>query len=183
MDERIGKLKKKIILLLAAGVALKSSRSMSKQFQIIRETSKEWKTINRDSLKRSLTSLYTAKLIDLHPKGNNFEIVLSRNGKKEAARFDLDSLKINTKAAWDGKWRIVLFDIPETRKKVREAIRFHFKKLGLMEYQKSVFISPYSCQKEIKFIAEFYKARRYIRFIVSIAIDDENKFKKKFGIR
>ena len=67
-------------------------------------------------------------------------------------------------------------------RKVREAIRFHFREIGLLEYQKSVFISPYPCERELKFIAEFYHARRHIRFVVAQAIDDDIVYKKKFGI-
>jgi DNA-binding transcriptional regulator PaaX len=182
MTNRMGNLKKKIILLLAAGVTLGASRTIGKQIKIFQEVSKEWKVINRDSLKRSLTSLYSAKLISLRPKGDTFEIILSQDGKKMLAKFNLDEIKIKRLSTWDRRWRIVLFDIPENLKKVRDAIRFHFKKIGLIEYQKSVFISPYPCEKEIKFIAEFYRSHKYIRIITAISIDNELAVKKYFKI-
>ncbi len=179
---RITNLKKKIVLLLAAGITLGAAKTTSKQITLLKEIRKEWRLINKDALRKSLTSLYESKVISLNPKGGEFEIILSQEGKKLAARFDLENLKIKDQKNWDGKWRIILFDIPEKLKKVREAIRFHFRDIGLMEYQKSVFISPYPCEKELKFIAEFYKARKYIRFIVAEAIDNEEDYKKKFGI-
>lgn len=179
---RVGEVKKKALLLLAAGVALSASKSMSKQFSILQSASKEWKAIRRDSLKASLTSLYNSKLISLRPKGDAYEIILSSEGRKLAARFDLEYLKVKKQAKWDGMWRVVLFDIPEPRKKARDAIRFHLKDMGLVEYQKSVFITPYPCAKELTFVAEFFQVRKYVRFIVAKAIDNEAAFKRKFGV-
>lgn len=182
-SERMGNVKKKIILLLSAGVALGMTKRINKQSAILQEVSKEWRAINRDSLRTSLISLYNSNVISLHPKGDAFEIMLSQKGKKLAIRLDLETMKIQKQNNWDGKWRIVLFDIPEKLKKVREAIRFHFRDVGLVEYQKSVLISPYPCEKKIKFISEFYHVRKHIRFIVAQALDDEKIYKKKFGIR
>lgn len=177
----LGSLKKKTLLLLAAGVALSAAKTMGKQWNILGELSKEWKKINRSSLKRSLISLYSAKLIDLNPKKDHYEIVLSLDGKKTAERFNLENLQIK-KVKWDGKWRVILFDVPEKLKKVRNAIRFHLNDIGLIEYQKSVYISPYPCEREVKFIAEFYQAHKFIRFMVADVVDDEERYIKNFGL-
>lgn len=180
---RITELKKKVVLLLATGVALSAAKTMGKQSFILHELVKEWKEINRLSLRKNLISLYESKVISLRPKGDAYEIVLSHEGKKLAARFDLEKLSIKKQKRWDGLWRIVLFDIPEPRKKARDAIRFHLKDMGLVEYQKSVFITPYPCAKELTFVAEFFQVRKYVRFIVAKAIDNEAEFKRKFKIR
>jgi phenylacetic acid degradation operon negative regulatory protein len=155
---------------------------LSKQSAVLGELSKEWKTINRDSLRRSLISLYESELISLHSRRDEFEIVLSSEGKKLAQKFDLDRLKIKKPERWDGLWRIVTFDIPEERKKAREALRFHLEDLGLLNYQKSVFIFPYPCEKELKFITEFFQVHRYVRLIIAKTVDNEKEFIKKFRL-
>lgn len=54
-------------------------------------------------------------------------------------------LQINTKQdkepAWDGKWRVVVFDIPEKQRVVRNHFRANLKKSGFKKYQRSVWIS------------------------------------------
>jgi DNA-binding transcriptional regulator PaaX len=75
-----------------------------------------------------------------------------------------------------------MFDIPEKLKKVRESLRFHFKDMGLIEFQKSIFIHPFPCKKEIEFIIEFYNARKYVRFILAEEVDNELHFKHKFEL-
>lgn len=42
---------------------------------------------------------------------------------------------------WDGQWRIVIWDIPEQRRLVRDLFRRNLKKLGFAPLQKSVWIS------------------------------------------
>lgn len=42
---------------------------------------------------------------------------------------------------WDGKWRIVIFDIPEQRRIIRNLFRRNLKKWGFKHLQKSVWIS------------------------------------------
>lgn len=42
---------------------------------------------------------------------------------------------------WDGKWRIVIFDIPEQKRVIRNLFRRNLKKWGFKPLQKSVWIS------------------------------------------
>ena len=75
-----------------------------------------------------------------------------------------------------------MFDIPEKLRGLRNSLRFHFKKIGLIELQKSVFVYPYPCSDEIEFIVELYNARKYVRFILAENIDNELHLTKKFDL-
>ena len=110
-------------------------------------------------------------------------LVLNENGKKIALRFNIDQMKINKPANWDGKWRIVMFDIPEKLRKLRDSLRLHFREVGLIELQKSVLVFPYPCSKEVEFILEFYNARKYVRFILAEKIDNQLHLMKKFNLK
>ena len=44
---------------------------------------------------------------------------------------------------WDGFWRMVVFDVPERKRQLRDLLRRHLKKLGFGRLQGSVYISPY----------------------------------------
>lgn len=50
----------------------------------------------------------------------------------------------------DGFWRVVIFDIPEKHKVKRELLRQKLKEFDFYMVQKSVFVSPYRCEKEIQ---------------------------------
>ena len=83
---------------------------------------------------------------------------------------------------WDSKWRILMFDVPENLKKLRETLRMHLRQMGFYEFQKSVFVHPYPCREEFEYIVEFYNARRHLRFILATEIDNELEIKKFFGL-
>jgi len=51
--------------------------------------------------------------------------------------------------SWDGKWRMVIFDIPEISKVKRENLRKKLKELGLAQWQKSVYITPFDVGQEL----------------------------------
>ena len=90
--------------------------------------------------------------------------------------------KLPREEKWDKKWRMVIYDIPVRLNKVRESLRYQLKRIGMKELQKSVFIYPYPCHKEIKYIIEFYNAWKYIIFTETIFLNREDKLKKHFSI-
>ncbi len=183
MSKGHGETQKKILILLLGGLALGLSRSPKTSFQIIKEMKKEWDWINRQNLKRAIKKLYESKLVkEKHNPNGTITLILTDKGKEKALTYNLDEIKIEKPKAWDKKWRIVLFDIPEKIRKLRDAFRYHLKQLGFYEFQKSVFVHPYDCQNEIEYLIEFYDARRFIRFIIAEQIDNELHLKAHFGL-
>jgi len=74
---------------------------------------------------------------------NNGEIYLRLTavGKEKTIRdFSMFSLQ---KQKWDKKWRLVIFDIAEVTRQVRDLLRLKLKKLGFGMLQESVWITPY----------------------------------------
>lgn len=47
--------------------------------------------------------------------------------------------------AWDGKWRIVAFDIPQSHYLIRDLFRRRLKEFSFMQLQKSVWVSKIDC--------------------------------------
>lgn len=180
---KFGVTQEKLLLLLLSGVALGFSKSPIKQNRILRSAVKEWQRINDRNLARSIRSLYQSRLISIMDKADGTsEMMLTKNGRQQALVFKIDEMNIKKPVRWDGRWRIVLFDIPERQKRIREALRGHLKQLSFYEYQKSVFIHPYDCRDEIDFIIELYHARRYVRFIMAIYIDNDLHLRQIFDL-
>ncbi len=180
---RLGITAQKVLLLLMGGLALGLSGSPTRYSRVLRAISKEWKALDRGELYHAIRRLYESKLINyVAHKDGSIEIVLSRGGQKAALRYKLDEMKIPETNHWDKKWRVILFDIPEKQKSLRDTLRMRLLQLGLIEFQKSVFIHPYECRNEMDFVIELYNARRFVRYIEASHIDNELHFKKKFGL-
>ena len=65
-----------------------------------------------------------------------------------------DALGIDN-TPWDGKWRIVIFDIPESKRRVRDLFRRRLKEWKFRVWQKSVWIIKRNVTEKLrKLIAE-----------------------------
>lgn len=109
-------------------------------------------------------------------------IMLTTAGTKKATYYKMRSMKIARQKIWDKKWRLVMFDIPEKKKVARRAINHILKELGCVQYQKSVFITPFPCEKEIDIVGDYFEVRKHIMIILAEKIESEDTIKKTFNL-
>lgn len=93
------------------------------------------------------------------------------------------SLTIKKTPTWNGKWHLVLFDIPKDKRKRRDAFRLRLKELGLVLYQNSVWIYPYPLEYTVQNIATFYKLTGCVSFIVAENLTGEKTFLNHFKLK
>lgn len=110
------------------------------------------------------------------------KIILTDGGREEILFFQLEELGPKT-GNWDGRWRVVFFDICENDKKKRNKLRKYLKRLGMYNYQKSVWISPYDCDLEVKYIREVLDIPHEIKTGLMIKIENEEELKGIFGLK
>ncbi|MEK7149381.1 MAG: CRISPR-associated endonuclease Cas2 [Patescibacteria group bacterium] len=125
---------------------------------------KEIKRLRENSLHTALWRLNKKGLIK--KKNNGFQ--LTSIGLKYFKR-----IKNNQFKKWDGKWRIVMFDIPEKSKKEREWLRNQLYGLEYKSLQKSVFIGKFPLSEDL--FREIFKKslRDYVNLITVGEIDNE----------
>ncbi|MBI4135989.1 MAG: hypothetical protein HY481_00350 [Candidatus Vogelbacteria bacterium] len=176
-------IKQKVLLLLATGVLLGLTRSPRQYFRIVRTAAKVWRFIDRNYLYQLVKEFKENRLVDYREKPNGeIEVILTEQGRKMTLRFDLDKLQIKPARVWDGRWRVLIFDIPEKKRPARDALRDKLKELGFHELQRSVFIQPYPCELEINFINEVFDIRNYVRLIEADRISNEAELLIRFGL-
>jgi len=117
--------------------------------------------------------LYRLRKKGLIGKKNN-EYKLTFLGLKYFKKIKQNNIK--NKKEWDGKWRIVMFDIPEKIKKEREWLRFKLFELEYRSFQKSVFIGKWPLSEELYKEIIDKKLKNHIRIITVGEIDDERIF-------
>jgi len=183
MPGGFGETSQKVLLLLLGGLALGFSGNPLRYRRVFKSLKKDWQEIDRRKLQRAINRLYESHLISFKTKPDGaVELELNREGRKIALRYKFDEMKIPVQKSWDKHWRVILFDIPEEKRQLRDTLRIQLRRLGLRELQKSVFVHPYECRNEIDFLIELYDARRYVRFIEALHIDNELHLKKKFSL-
>ncbi len=179
----MGTTKQKVLMLLFAGLALGLTHRPDKQWQIVRGLVAGWKEINRSNLNRAVRSLYRSHLVrkERHTDGS-VTMVLTHEGTRMALRYNLVTLKLSREKVWDKRWRVVMYDVPEGMRTLRECLLHTLKHLGFHELQQSVLVYPHECRKELEFFIEAYEAREYIRYFEADYIDDATQLKKLFRL-
>ena len=79
----------------------------------------------------------------------------------------MDSLILKNTGKWDGLFRIVIFDIPEEKRKVREFLREKLRNLGFQQLQKSVFVIRLECKDEIDFLRHSLEIAPHVSYILA----------------
>jgi|SRR3989344_2441707 len=83
---------------------------------------------------------------------------------------------------WDGKWRLMIWDIPESSSKQRDMIRWFVKRLGFFKLQHSVYITPFELSSEaVSYLIES-DLWKFIRFLRVDRLDDDKMVKQHFGL-
>lgn len=138
----------------------------------------------RDNLRvrRALQKLHEKKLVNIYTRNGKEVVEITKDGKKKVLEYDLDDMKLKVSKKWDGWWRIVMFDIPQSKKRARDAVSRKIKEFGMYPIQKSVFVSPYVCKNEIDFIGEFFDVRKHIIYVKAKEIQGVRKLKEHFGL-
>jgi len=144
------------------------------------------KDIHNFSAKQLNAAVYDLKKQKLIEKKKNYEgsilVSLTERGMLRAINFGFRRLN-DKKEKWDGKWRMVIFDIPNECSKGRKAFVYRLKTGGFYELQKSIFLYPYDCKKEIDAFVKLFKLEKYVRFGLLDFIDNQDRIKIRFGIK
>ena len=154
----------------------------SGRFFILNDVLKDIHNFTSKQLNSAVHDLKREKLIE-KKKGyeNSIFISLTEKGMLRVINFRFRRLS-NKKEKWDGKWRMVAFDIPNACRKGRNALNYRLKMGGFYELQESIFLYPYDCKKEIDDFVKLFKLEKYVRFGLLDFIDNQDKVKFKFGI-
>ncbi len=171
---------------MVAGVVCIAATSPYFGVNLVREI-KRWMKYKRKLRKKRISDAFyrlrKQGFVEIKRKGNQIYISLTEKGKKLAGWMQIDALKIKRPKKWDGKWRIVVFDISQLKKIYREAFRGKLKDLGFVKLQKSVWVHAFDCRDEIELLRDFFGlSQKELRLIVAQDIGPDDWLKKIFKI-
>jgi len=121
-------------------------------------------------------------LVSVKKRNGRVEIKLTPKGKEKLKFIEFWDLKLEKEKRWDKKWRIIIFDIPEKKYRIREMFRLKLKDFGFYQLQKSVWLYPYKCEKEIAYLRELIGARKFIKVIIAESLELDEKIYQYFSL-
>ncbi|MEK7106946.1 MAG: hypothetical protein AAB899_02055 [Patescibacteria group bacterium] len=139
----------------------------------------------KPKLEQRISQAFT-RLADKHlivrVRKNGGQFVPTAKGKKFAESLEMMHRARNVPARWDGKWRIVIFDIWERRRNARDKLRILLKRNGFVKIQHSVWVYPYECEELFVFLRTNLSLGKGILYIVAEEIENDRNLRKAFGL-
>jgi len=132
------------------------------------------------AIKKLELSNYIKMKRDKEDKGK-FKISLTKKGALEYIKYKIEKEK---KKKWDGKWRIIIFDILENKRRIRDLLRNRLRWYGFKELQKSAWVFPYDIKKEIEEILEICNVNIVgdIRFLTVEKMSNDEDLREFFEL-
>lgn len=182
MERGLSRKGKDILKLLAGGAILEFRRSPGGYFRASGKDRAVWTKHHRKTLLYAIRSLHSRGLIEINEKPEGVTSVSVTDSGKRFARRQESVLGGTPPEPWDKKWRLVFFDIPEQKKKFRDAFRYQLRKAGLVEFQRSGFIFPFPCFREVEELARQLNLAEHVTFVTAETLSNEFHFKNFFGL-
>ncbi|KKP32809.1 MAG: hypothetical protein A2312_04440 [Candidatus Staskawiczbacteria bacterium RIFOXYB2_FULL_32_9] len=147
---------------------------------------KEFKGLRKYPKKKVYDTFYRLReqgLIKFENSGGQIFISLTEKGKRKVGWMQINDLKIEKSKKWDKKWRMVMFDIAQMKRQYREALRGKLKQLGFYLFQKSIWVIPYECKKQINMLKKFFGLKdSEIRLITIDDIGEDRELRNFFKL-
>ena len=173
---------REILILLGVGTFVAASVIMPGLPYVTKLFDMRLERFEKRRLKRTLKRLYEAELISTKEINGEVILTLTKKGKERILRYKIDELKLKEPKKWDQKWRLVIFDIPNSKKIAREIFRDKLKQLGFYRLQESVFIHPFECFDEIEFLRQNFDIKNDVEILQIAKLENEEFYRNKFGL-
>ncbi len=121
---------------------------------------------NEQSVRVAVSRMMKQGWLESEKEGNKSYYFLTTRGeaRMEEAAIRIFKLMPND---WDGKWRMLMYTIPEEKRQVRDELRKELLWSGFGSFSSGCWISPNNLEKEVEFLIEKYGIQNYVDFFVA----------------
>lgn len=184
---------KEILVLLGTGVFLSASivfpalPIITKQVVDIKKESEkrknqqEWNKYNLWRLRQLIKRMQNSKYVEIKEENGIPAIKITEKGKAKLLSFDLEKMQLNENN-WDGKWRLIIYDVKQSKRANSESFRRALLRLKLLKLQKSVYLTPFKCYDEIEYLRLLFDIGTEVQILTVGSLENELAYRKYFGI-
>ena len=131
-----------------------------------KQVKKQYPSLDKLSFNKTKYNLKNKKYISLNPIDKTFSI--TKRGRKyilldKIRNWEIDKVKEKNYS------RLILFDIPETKKFVRNVIREKLEQNNCRRIQKSAYITNHVCEKSIGYLSKLLNVTRHVIVLVVLS--------------
>ena len=144
--------------------------------------SKRLRNFHKPQFERAVRHLDDRGLIKIISKNSQRFIQITKAGQIQTLLKKAKIVKTSKNPAWDNKWRLVIFDIPEDSKAKRNLLRFLLRRQGFRKLQASVYINPHPLNREAVAYLNESELIEFIRILRVDEFDNDRKIRQMFQL-
>ena len=172
-------MQKTVLQSVAAAGVLSVALLAPNALQILKITEKTLAKKKRRSILASRERLLEHGLIEY----DGSFLRLTKKGERVLSEIERREYKLPTPKRWDKKWRVLIFDIPESKKGLRDKIRATLISIGFRRVQDSVWIYPYDCEDLVLLLKADFQVGKELLYLIVEKIEHEGPLKDFFGLK
>ena len=131
--------------------------------------------------KTALGRLAAKGLITFEERGDRRYARITERGKR-ILELETQKVAVAKKKKWDRRWRVVIFDIPERRKSVRDRLRRFMDTYGFVRLQDSVWVYPHDCEDLIALAKAEFRIGYDVLYMIVERIERDGHLREHFGL-
>ncbi|OGI76494.1 CRISPR-associated endonuclease Cas2 [Candidatus Nomurabacteria bacterium RIFCSPHIGHO2_02_FULL_42_19] len=153
-------------------------------FSVIKqlEGSRSRKKSLKYSINASFTRLKEKGLIEIVEMNGKKIARITKKGEDSLSFLEKHNFRLKIPKKWDGRWRVVIFDIKESKKRIREQLRISLTQIGFLKLQNSVWLYPYDCEDLISLLKADFKIGKDVLYMIVEKLENDWQFLKAFNL-
>ncbi len=132
---------------------------------------------SRETAKRSYKRLVAAGFL-AYEDGH---LRLTQKGHEEYASMSA-ALIFKKPKKWDRKWRVLVFDIPNKKKGLRDRVRGRIQEIGFVKLQNSVWVFPYDTEDLLTLLKANLRIGKDVLYMVVDSLEGDARLRKEFKL-
>ena len=132
----------------------------------------------KDVVRRSSYRMVKAGLMEWKDR----KLRLTQKGERALRAMSLTQFADKKPRRWDGKWRVLIFDIPERRRGLRIKLRLTLQSIGFVRLQDSVWVYPYDCEEFITLLKADFHVGNDLLYLIVDSIEHDSFLRKHFKL-
>lgn len=107
---------------------------------------------------------------------------MTSKGEDILRKWQFTDFKLERPKKWDRKWRVIIFDIPEKKRKIRDQIRVLFRSAGFYLLQDSVWVYPYDCEDILTLLKSELGVGKDVLYMIVDELENDKHLRDFFDL-
>ncbi len=131
---------------------------------------------------RAVKSLERQGYVAIRRTGRDERIHITPEGRMAFELYRARHLDTARPKKWDGKWRVIIFDIDRKRSFLRNRLRNTLQGVGFVYVQHSVWAFPYPCEWLVQLIKVDCEVGTEVLFLTVEALEGDERLRQHFRL-